>query len=65
MRAVAGLGIAIGATVTWLTTSVSSAPWAMAAGSVMVIDGIYRRNHGRQAHTLLIIDVTIAVDSFK
>ena len=60
MRATAGLGIAIGAFVTWLTSSVSSAPWAIAAGLVMMIDGTYRRNHGSQAYTLLAIDITIA-----
>ena len=60
MRAAAGLGIAIGALVTWLTSSVSSAPWAIAAGLVMMIDGTYRRSHGSQAYTLLVIDITIA-----
>ena len=60
MRTLAGLGIASGGTVVWLTTDVASAPWATFAGLLLVVDGLYRRNRGTDAQTLLIVDVTIA-----
>jgi signal transduction histidine kinase len=60
MRAIAGFGIAIGGGVVWLISDASAAPWALAAGLLMAVDGITRRNRGSNAQPLLLIDGTIA-----
>ena len=60
MRIVAGMVIAIGAGAVWFTSGTSSAPWAVAAGLVVAVDGAYRRARGDSAQPLLVIDITVA-----
>lgn len=60
MRALAGAGIAAGATFVWATSDVASAPWTVIAGLLITADGAYRRHRGTSVQPLLIIDITIA-----